>query len=88
MQRVNGELSCIEGDMGYSQRMEKTLLERLENPIENQSIKTPAYMDGVSKLGWYCPGCGKTLGDSLWCDECRITLTDLVFTLVELHPHR
>jgi hypothetical protein len=39
-------------------------------------------------LHWYCPGDGAPLNANLDCPQCGKHLRDLVYVLVELHPHR
>jgi hypothetical protein len=42
---------------------------------------------GAGLTRWYCPGCGIPLGRGMVCGRCGRSSQDLLFPLVELHPH-
>ena len=79
---------CRRGDMGLSRKMEEAFTQRyaVDAPIESsEPLFNPRIHGG---LHWYCPGCGEALNSHLECEHCHGHLRDLVFQLVELHPHR
>ena len=81
MQRVAGELTCVVGDMGLSRNMETALLGRFGGQVRGSA---PPPSPGSS---WFCPACRAPLGEAMTCAQCAGTLRDLLFQLVELHPH-
>ena len=84
-------LYCAPGDMWLSADLMTTLMQRFgtEGNADMPQSSLPAY-DAQLHNGWnwYCPGCGIRLNDHLECTRCGHHLRDLVYTLVELHPHR
>jgi hypothetical protein len=84
MSRVDGVLTCVEGDMPLSRHLQAVLLERF--PVQEQK---PAYEAVGRRPGvWFCPGCAVPLGPGLSCRSCGKSLGDLHYQLIELHPHR
>lgn len=88
MQWTNGELTCIQGDMGLSLVVQEVLTKRFATDSIPQSAVPPYNPKWHSGLRWYCPGCGKPLNAHLECQFCTRHLRDLVMQLVELHPHK
>lgn len=82
MQRVGVELTCVPGDMGLSRKVETELLRRFGQRAKADSPSPPP---GSS---WFCPACRVPLGEDMKCAECSGTLHDLLFQLIEIHPHR
>ena len=80
------ELYCVKGDMGLSQVMRQKFEERYEAP--SQSPNPPFHNQFHGGLHWFCPGDGEALNTQLECPRCGIHLRDLVYPLIELHPHK
>ena len=78
------ELTCIAGDMGLSRNVENILIERYgsHTPSPTKNKEEPG------RFPWFCPGCGVLLNSEMVCPECHISLKDLQFQLVEIHPHK
>jgi hypothetical protein len=83
-----GELTCVWGEMPFSRVVEAVLTTRFAAGSPSQSSEPPFNPQWHGKLRWYCPGCGKPLNRQLECESCDKHLRDLVFDLIELHPHR
>ena len=81
MVRKGSELTCIPGDMGLSKKLETELLARF-----GAHLRTDAAEPALAT--WFCPACRTALGSDLTCTTCGQGLRDLLFQLVELHPHR
>ena len=77
----NSELTCSQGEMGISRRMEQLLLNRFGARL----IRDAAVPDSAAT--WYSPTCRSSLVDMRRV-HCTETLADLLHQLVELHPHR
>ena len=83
-------LYCELGDMGLSQHLRETL-EKRYGPEETNAVQSP--LPPYSRkwhggIHWFCPGDGAPLNDHLECPQCGKHLRDLVYTLIEQHPHR
>lgn len=87
LQRIAGELNCLRGEMGLSQKVEQILTDRFAADASPQSPNPPYHPQYHGGLRWYCPGCGKSLNTHLECEACGKHLRDLLFPLVETHPH-
>src|SRR5688572_3114391 len=83
-----GELLCSWGDMYMSRYLEQKLTERYADDAPPQSPEPLWSYKGCGGVQWYCPKCGAALNACLECGRCHKHLRDLIFTLVELHPHR
>lgn len=88
LERSEGELLCSWGDMGLSRNLERMLTQRFPDDAPPQSSEPPFNRRFHGVFRWYCPGCGDALNPELECERCHKHLRDLVFILVELHPHR
>ena len=86
----HAEVYCEPGDMGLSQQVRETLEQRYgpEAAGVTQSPLPPYSRQLHGRLQWFCPGDGTPLNDHLECPQCGKHLRDLVYTLIELHPHR
>jgi hypothetical protein len=82
MKVVDGEVTCVSGEMGLSKAMLDALIGRFEVHFRASSER-PA-----SSAPWFCPACRVPLGPDLDCTGCGQALADLRFQLVEFHPHR
>ena len=84
------ELNCEPGGMGLSQHLRETLEQRYDPAaVDVAQSPLPAYSRQMhGSLHWYCPGDGTPLYDHLECPRCGKHVHDLVYTLIELHPHR
>ncbi len=85
--RHNGELYCKAGDVALSPVMEQLLTTRYSSvtqPITRANF-TPHYNGG---LNLFCPGCGQRVDKELTCSRCGNSLKNLVYPLLEFHPHR
>jgi hypothetical protein len=83
MTLIDGVFTCVYGSMPLSQRMHATLAERY--PLVNP--RKPGIQIGKHLTRWFCPGCGVPLERGMTCPDCGKSLHDLLFPLVELHPH-
>lgn len=80
---------CPTGDMPTSWSLTTTLRQRYDAGCSTAVPQSP--LPALSRpfaLRWYCPGCGVRLNEHLECMQCGHHLRDLVYVLVELHPHR
>jgi DNA-directed RNA polymerase subunit M/transcription elongation factor TFIIS len=82
------ELYCIQGDMDLSQMMQQTFEERYGPDAAPQSPNPAFNPQFHAGLHWFCPGDGEKLNARLECPKCGKHLRDLVYQLVELHPHK
>ena len=82
------ELYCVAGKMGLSPAMQQKFEERYgPNPMP-QSSHPPFNQQSYGGLHWFCPGDGEPLNAQLECPRCEKHLRDIVYQLVELHPHK
>lgn len=87
-ERGRDELYCVKGDMGLSPAMQQKFEERYgPNPLP-QSSHPPFSQQFHGGLHWFCPGDGEPLNAQLECPRCEKHLRDLVYRLIELHPHK
>lgn len=82
------ELYCVQGEMGLSLAMQQKFEERYGSNVVPQSPNPPFHPQVHGGLRWFCPGDGKRLNVQLECPKCGKHLRDLVYPLVELHPHK
>lgn len=85
--KIGGELTCVKGQMGLSQHLERRLTEcfilRADKPHESKF----SFLVGGK---WFCPGCGVPTiegGGAVRCPQCELSLNEFIHRLVELHPH-
>jgi hypothetical protein len=86
LSEVEGTLACVPGNMPLSPNFRKILTER----YVARAQPAPPPVPGVPTSGpWYCPGCGLPPGppNGTFCPSCGLSIGDLLFTIVELHPH-
>lgn len=88
LEDVNGELTCVRGDMGLSQDMARRLSECYVT-----RTRLPAEPKNAARWGgtWYCPGCGIQAEEddgAVRCPHCGLSMNEFLYPLVELHPHR
>src|ERR1700692_142075 len=82
--RGDGELKCSASNIGFSRVVERALEDRYGKHI-------PSANRGVTSIvpnHWYCPGCGVVLDSEMRCPSCDLSLQDLKFQLIEMHPHK
>jgi Zn-finger nucleic acid-binding protein len=82
--RRGSELTCVAGEMGLSQNVERILTERYSKHTASARRGEPT----TEQYPWFCPGCGVLLGRDMLCPECHVSLRDLQHQLVEFHPHK
>ena len=82
--RHNGELTCVAGNMGLSRDIEQLLVDRYGRHVPS----TDRAMRSATTRPWFCPGCGVMLDTEMVCPHCQVSLKDLRFQLVEMHPHK
>jgi ssDNA-binding Zn-finger/Zn-ribbon topoisomerase 1 len=86
------ELCCLPGNMCLSQDLQARFEQRYGAAAADSarptrsSVLVPPQVYG--SLHWYCPGDGIPLNAELECPQCGKHLRDMVYDLVELHPHR
>lgn len=88
--RGTAELCCLPGEMCLSRNLRDQLERRYGAegagvPQAPEPAFSPQWHGGLS---WYCPGDGVRLNDHLECPQCGKHIRDLVYVLIELHPHR
>jgi hypothetical protein len=83
MSVINDHYTCEVGGMPLSKSVQETLTSRFP---EQKPRREPAVV-GYSLLRRYCPGCGVPLDREMKCGSCGKSIRDLLFQLVELHPH-
>ena len=83
--RHNGELMCVAGEMVLSRSVERVLIDRYGGNHVPSTDLTPSSKD---LHPWFCPGCGVVLNAKIVCPRCQMSLKDLQFQLVEIHPHK
>ena len=83
MVRRDSELTCVPGEMRLSRALERQLLARFGAHVRPDALP-PAAGDAT----WFCPACRTALSADMICASCGNGLRDLVFSLVDLHPHR
>jgi hypothetical protein len=88
LENGSSELYCTMGDMYVSQRLQQKLEERYGPYPLYQSPNPPFNQRFHGGIHWFCPGDGERLTAELECQKCGKHLRDLVYTLVELHPHK
>ncbi len=78
---------CATGDMECSLHLTRRLMERYG--AIKISLSLPRQHPGLKRhaLQWYCPACGVGLNDQLECEACGKLPRDLIYQLIELHPH-
>jgi hypothetical protein len=79
--------TCVMGEMQLSESVSNVLRERYRSDGTVQSDDPPFDRRLHGGLGWFCPGCGSLLDESMECPSCHCHLRDLVYRLIELHPH-
>jgi hypothetical protein len=101
MIRKDGVWSCLSGENGFSEVVDRILSERFANhtpsprrqePRKSVKVYRISEKHGESRIvtipPYYCPGCGVILSEDMVCPECGVSIRDLLFQLVELFPHR
>lgn len=82
---------CPSGDMPTSWNPTTVLRQRYGSDRSNEVPQSALPVFSRQFHGghrWFCPGCGVRLNERLECEQCGKHLRDLVYVLVELHPHR
>jgi len=82
------ELYRVQGDMSLSLTMQQKFEERYGSNVAPQSPNTPFHPQFHGELPWFCPHDGERLNAQLECSKCGRHLRDLVYPLIELHPHK
>jgi hypothetical protein len=83
------ELCCLPGDMCLSRDLQSRLELRFDPAAVSPLSALPPFSQQLhGGLHWYCPGDGTPLSAELECPQCGKHVRDLVYVLVELHPHR
>lgn len=83
-----GTLYCQTGEMPLSEHLRDSLSARYAKDSPPQSGLPEFKRQLHDGLRWFCPGCGNPLNKVVACDGCGKHLRDLVYSLIELHPHR
>jgi hypothetical protein len=83
MALLDGVFTCVPGGMPLSRRMHEVLSQR----FPAQRPRPAEYEVGRKLTRSYCPGCGVPLDREMQCPSCKQSIRDLLFPLVELHPH-
>jgi hypothetical protein len=80
---ADGVFACDVGGMTFSRHLHGILAER----FPEQRPRPFAVEVGRRLTRWFCPGCGVPLGKGMECSQCGQSIQDLLWPLVELHPH-
>ena len=83
MALLEGVFTCDEGGMTLSRRLQEVLTQR----FPAHRLRPAEATVGRKLTRWFCPGCGVPLGQEMRCPKCEQSIEDLLYTLVELHPH-
>jgi hypothetical protein len=83
MRLVDGVFACDPGGMTLSRYLQGILTQR----FPGQRTRPPGVEVGRRLTRWLCPGCWRPLGRGMVCGQCGQSIQDLLFPLVELHPH-
>ena len=83
-----GEWYCAAGEMGPSHVLQQRFEERYGPHAVSQSSDPPFNRQLHGGLQWFCPGDCGSLNAQLECSKCGKHLRDLVYPLVEFHPHQ
>ncbi len=81
------ELYCVQGNMGLSQVVQQKFEERYRQNAAPPFPNPPFNQQFHRGFHWFCPGDGERLNAQLECSICGKHLRDLVYPLVEFHPH-
>jgi uncharacterized Zn finger protein (UPF0148 family) len=89
LQNIDGELTCVSGDMALSKRMENDLYECFVSCSREPREREFEFVWGGT---WFCPGCGDQMIEgakgAVRCPSCQRNLAEFIYHLVELHPHK
>jgi hypothetical protein len=80
---VEGMYVCEAGEMTFGQYLHGILAKI----FPEQRPRTIEVEVGRQLTRWFCPGCGVPLGKGMVCGQCGQSIHDLLWQLVELHPH-
>lgn len=83
MRPTDGVFTCDAGGMTFSRNLHDILTARFPVP-RPRSVGVEV---GARVTRWFCPGCGVKLRQDMTCGRCGQTIQDLLWSLVELHPH-
>lgn len=86
---------CIQGDMEMSRHLATHLyacfVSKSEQPKELPPPGEIGYEGGVGGT-WFCPGCGVLMQEKApWvvrCPQCERSISQFLWELIELHPHK
>jgi hypothetical protein len=101
MIRKDGVWSCVAGENGFSEVVDRILSERFAShvpSVHRSETRKTVRISRISPKGgdstivyvdpYYCPGCGVILKKDMTCPDCGVSIRDLLYPLVELFPHR
>lgn len=86
-QRIDGELTCLAGNMPLAPRTESRLSSAFVERTWTPSAEALPFRVGGR---WYCPGCGVrmiTEAHDVRCPRCALHLNEFLVELIELHSH-
>ncbi len=86
---ARGELVCDAGGMTLDRPISDAFREHFGDRVR----PSPSKNWKVQRVGgvWFCPKCGKRMSEEdgkIECHACGADLTNYVFDLIELYPHR
>jgi hypothetical protein len=85
---VEGELTCVRGNMKLSQNLAARLTECYVDGVSTPREQTFSFGIGGE---WFCPGCGTQAREKprgvIRCAECERSLNEFLHDLTEKHPH-
>ena len=81
-----GEMYCPTGDMELAHVLSQSLTACYADITSPKRINfTPNYRGGADQ---FCPGCGIKVDKEFNCPHCGKSVKELIYQLVEFHPHR
>jgi predicted RNA-binding Zn-ribbon protein involved in translation (DUF1610 family) len=87
LEQADGVWLCRRGDMPLSSHVAQRLLNVYVRKVRD-SVPKPRLKWGGD---WWCPGCGRRLSEEdglVECKQCRQSLNEFLYELIEVHPHR
>ncbi len=86
---VEGELTCLAGEMGLARLMAEELYDCFVAGTRQPVERAFHFRWGGN---WFCPGCGVKMIEpeqgAVICPQCHKNISTYLHQLIELHPHK